>query len=70
MVSSPDGKKYEIDSSCPHKKQNLSKSPIYEGGILECPRHHWLFDLQKGGKCVWSGKKLKACTINAKLLEW
>lgn len=72
VVSTLEGKKYEIDSFCPHKGQDLSSSPII-GGILECPRHHWLFDLERGGECVWSGsknKELKKCTINAKRLDW
>ena len=48
------GKQYRIQRYCPHAGEDLSKAKIVNGKIV-CPRHHWTFDLNCGGKCIFGG---------------
>ncbi len=36
-----------IDNACPHASGNLSGGQI-EGNTVDCPWHHWKFDLSTG----------------------
>ncbi len=36
-----------IDNSCPHAGGNLSGGSV-TGNIVQCPWHHWEFDLERG----------------------
>lgn len=66
-VIGTNGVRYGCDRYCPHKGADMLGT-LVEEGVLTCPRHHWRFDLEKGGVCV-NGKF--PCTVNAhKSLNW
>jgi UDP-MurNAc hydroxylase len=50
---------YEINRFCPHQGADL-KYAVIDGGTLICPRHHWRFDLAKGGKCMANEDTIRA----------
>jgi len=64
VVNQHNGKNYEIDRFCPHNGADLKGAKIDDNGYLICPRHAWLFDLERNGKC-----KTAASTIDAKEIE-
>lgn len=42
-----DGKFYAIDNTCLHRGGPLGEG-VMEGHVLECPWHHWKFDVRTG----------------------
>ncbi|MCF2529991.1 Rieske 2Fe-2S domain-containing protein [Yinghuangia soli] len=44
---------YAFQRFCPHAGEDLAHADI-EGDVVECPRHHWKWDL-KTGECVAGG---------------
>jgi nitrite reductase/ring-hydroxylating ferredoxin subunit len=65
-VHTGDGRVFEVDRYCPHKRADLNRAAV-NGTIIDCPKHHWKFDLANGGVCI-NGKW--PCSLNATLLEW
>ena len=55
-------KTYTIQRYCPHAGEDLSNAKIKDG-ILVCPRHHWTFDLEKKGKCIFGGN-IPLCMVD------
>jgi 3-phenylpropionate/trans-cinnamate dioxygenase ferredoxin subunit len=41
---------YAIEDTCPHQEASLGKGKTLVSGGVECPFHHYVFDL-KTGKC-------------------
>lgn len=39
---------YAIDDLCPHQAASLGKGRCLPNGMVECPWHHYLFDLRTG----------------------
>jgi nitrite reductase/ring-hydroxylating ferredoxin subunit len=56
-----------FDSICPHKNSNIPADAI-NGMILECPMHHWKFNL-KNGECIESGNQQPLNKIEHKVEE-
>lgn len=51
-----DGDDFQVfDSICPHKASRIPCEAI-DGMILECPMHHWKFNL-KNGECIEKGNQ-------------
>lgn len=67
LIHTAMGRVFEADRFCPHKGADLAGAPVI-GTILDCPKHHWKFDLSQGGRCI-QGKNLH-CTLNAIPLDW
>ena len=65
-VHTDDGRVFEADRYCPHKRADLNHSTV-NGTIVDCPKHHWKFDLVRGGVCI-NGKW--PCSLNSTLFEW
>jgi nitrite reductase/ring-hydroxylating ferredoxin subunit/alkylhydroperoxidase/carboxymuconolactone decarboxylase family protein YurZ len=42
-----------FDSICPHRNANIPSDAV-DGMVLECPMHHWKFNL-KNGECLEKG---------------
>ncbi len=42
-----EGAFYALDSRCPHKAAPLVEGKLW-GGTLECPWHHYLYDVKTG----------------------
>jgi anthranilate 1,2-dioxygenase ferredoxin component len=42
---------YAIEDTCPHQDASLGKGKTHPTGGVECPFHHYIFDL-KTGKCL------------------
>ena len=42
---------YTIDDTCPHQNASLGKGKILPYGGIQCPFHHFVFDI-KTGKCT------------------
>ena len=61
IVTTTDGKKYEIQKFCPHAGASLDDGIVTDKQI-ECLRHHYIFDLETGkcmnAKCDLKTKKL------------
>ena len=64
VVNPHNGKKFEINRFCPHNGADLSDAKIDEHDNLICPRHSWLFDLERNGKC-----KIAEASIEAKEIK-
>lgn len=39
---------YAIDDTCPHEKASLAQGKCSSNGLIECPWHHYLFDIKTG----------------------
>lgn len=39
---------YAIDDTCPHEAASLGQGKCFAGGVVECPWHHFRFDLKTG----------------------
>lgn len=39
---------FAIHDSCPHEKVSLSNGKCSANGMIECPWHHYLFDIRSG----------------------
>ncbi len=39
---------FAIDDTCPHEAASLGMGKCFSGGIVECPWHHYRFDLKTG----------------------
>jgi UDP-MurNAc hydroxylase len=57
-------KKYSILRYCPHQGGDLLYATITDG-LLECPRHHWKFNLENGGACPQSCVTIDAICLKA-----
>lgn len=55
---------YQLQRWCPHAGEDLTNSTI-SNGVVECPRHHWKWDVNTG-KCVGGGN-IDLCI---KKLDW
>ena len=64
IINPNNGKNYEINRYCPHNGADLKNARFDNKGHLICPRHSWLFDLDKKGVCLSSN-----VTINAREIE-
>jgi UDP-MurNAc hydroxylase len=53
---------YSVLRYCPHQGGDLSEGWI-EGGCIVCPRHHWRFDLARGGACTTNAASIDAVMI-------
>jgi nitrite reductase/ring-hydroxylating ferredoxin subunit len=63
---SRDGDNFQVfDSICPHKASNIPGDAIDEM-ILECPMHHWKFNLGNG-ECIESGNQQSLNKIKHKI---
>ncbi|WP_340260993.1 Rieske (2Fe-2S) protein [Roseobacter sp. HKCCA0882] len=60
VVDPHSGNNFEIQRFCPHNGADLKDASIDESGNLICPRHSWLFDLNRGGQCDRADVSLKA----------
>lgn len=54
-----------FDSICPHKNSNIPSDAI-NGMTLECPMHHWKFNL-KNGECLEKGNQQPLNKIDHKI---
>ena len=69
VIINPDnGNNYEINRYCPHNGADLKEARFDKNGNLICPRHSWIFDLSKGGKCITSNLTINAYEIKIQLL--
>ena len=55
---------YEIDRICPHQGGDMSAGWIKNERFVVCPKHQWMFDLTKGGKCIANATTLRAVRKN------
>lgn len=39
---------YAIDDTCPHEAASLGMGKCFNNGVVECPWHHFRFDLKTG----------------------
>ena len=46
-----DGAVSVVDPYCPHLGANMIAGGVVKGNCIQCPFHHWSFDL-KTGKCA------------------
>jgi UDP-MurNAc hydroxylase len=53
---------YSVLRYCPHQGGDLSEGWI-ESGCIVCPRHHWRFDLARGGACTTNAASIDAVMI-------
>jgi nitrite reductase/ring-hydroxylating ferredoxin subunit len=64
---------YAMEDTCPHQNASLGKGKVYPTGGVECPFHHYVFDM-KTGECLVGGcRKLKTFPIKqeeGKLFVW
>lgn len=61
-IETATGERFEINRFCPHQGADLSFA-LVDGSAVVCPRHHWRFDLEAGGKCVSNGETICAAPI-------
>ncbi|HIF51270.1 MAG TPA: carboxymuconolactone decarboxylase [Thiotrichaceae bacterium] len=54
-----------FDSICPHKASNIPGDAI-DGMTLECPMHHWKFNLENG-ECIENGNQQPLTKIKYKI---
>jgi len=54
-----DGREYSVLRYCPHQGGDLAQGWM-EGNHLVCPRHHWRFDITRGGTCTSTGASIEA----------
>lgn len=57
------GKRYEVDRLCPHLGGDLAGGMVEAERYLVCPRHHWRFDLAKGGRCAGNDASIHAVEL-------
>ena len=62
MITTPTGKKYQIEKFCPHAGASLEAGIITDNQI-ECNLHHYVFDLDTG-KCLNAN-----CNLNTKKMN-
>jgi len=55
-------REYSIARYCPHQGGDLAQG-WFEGGCIVCPRHHWRFDLERGGACTTNGTSIQAVRV-------
>jgi UDP-MurNAc hydroxylase len=63
IIVKDQNKSYKVCRKCPHAGHDLVNSNI-ENGKLICPKHHWAFDLKKGGICEEHGATINAVEIS------
>ena len=67
------GNFYAIEDTCPHQDASLGKGKIYPNGGVECPFHHYIFDIKTGECLLGSCRNLKTYTLKIeekKLFIW
>jgi len=50
---------YAIEDTCPHQDASLGKGKTLPSGSVQCPFHHYTFDLKTGECLVGSCRDLK-----------
>ncbi|CAG8448572.1 2097_t:CDS:2 [Ambispora leptoticha] len=63
-IVASNGRAYEVDRYCPHKKADLASRGVVLGNKLICTKHNWEFSLDQGGRCVRHGSTINACAVN------
>ena len=63
VVNPNNGKNYEINRFCPHNGADLKDAKIDDQGNLICPRHSWLFNLERSGRCSSAEASVEAKEI-------
>jgi nitrite reductase/ring-hydroxylating ferredoxin subunit len=54
---------YAVEDTCPHQDASLGKGKILVSGGVECPFHHYVFDLKTGECRVGACRKLKTFPV-------
>jgi nitrite reductase/ring-hydroxylating ferredoxin subunit len=47
------GEVHAVGSRCPHMQAQLANGEVTENGVIVCPRHHSVFDLETGTVQEW-----------------
>lgn len=48
------GEIHAVASRCPHMQAELVNGEVTEDGLIVCPRHHSVFDLETGAVQEWT----------------
>ena len=54
---------YAIEDTCPHQDASLGKGKTLPSGAVQCPFHHYIFDLKTGACLVGSCRDLDTFKI-------
>lgn len=54
---------FAISDNCPHEQVSLSNGKCSTNGIIECPWHHYLFDLKTGKNIGNTCKSVKTYPV-------
>lgn len=63
IVVECNNRRYSILKYCPHQGADLSQAQM-KGCLLTCPRHQWVFNLEKAGACEDNSSTLDAIFLD------
>lgn len=56
---------YAVEDTCPHQDASLGKGKTLPSGSVQCPFHHYIFDLKTGECLVGACRDLETFPLKA-----
>jgi nitrite reductase/ring-hydroxylating ferredoxin subunit len=53
LLINREGEIHAVGNRCPHMQAKLINGEVTEEGVIVCPRHHSVFDLETGAVQEW-----------------
>jgi nitrite reductase/ring-hydroxylating ferredoxin subunit len=54
LLINREGEIHAVGSRCPHMQARLVNGEVTEDGVIVCPRHHSVFELETGAVQEWA----------------
>ncbi len=62
LLTEQGGERYLIEAGCPHQGHPLDTASV-AGGVIECPRHHYRFNLNSGALLATDGQSCRSLRV-------